>query len=132
MRPFLFFMVAVFVLSLGATKVGAQPASKKSVGANPRADDSKPPVAGAANEAKPAVGDGDRLSFDQSKVAAEMNELEERMFRLAEAIRSVEPENSSRLMIALKNAREELILHQMKDTQELLHKLELGDRKSVV
>ncbi len=39
-----------------------------------------------------------------------MTELEERMFRLSEALRSLEPENASRLRLALKFSREELIL----------------------
>ncbi|MBI3468021.1 MAG: hypothetical protein HY000_33865, partial [Planctomycetes bacterium] len=124
MRPLLFLMVPAFLVSLWVPPVAAQPAKKKSESAKPAAESAKPPA--AADEAKPPIGDGDRLSFDQSKVAAEMNELEDRMFRLADALKSVEPENSSRLMIALKNAREELILHQMKETQDLLRKLELG------
>ena len=42
------------------------------------------------------------------------------MFRLSEALRSLEPENASRLRLALKFSREELILDQMKETQKLL------------
>jgi hypothetical protein len=92
-----------------------------------KAERPKPAVtAPAAVDDKLGVNDGERLSFDQSKVAAQMNELEERMFRLADALKQLEPENSSRLMLALRNAREELILHQMKETQELLKKLELA------
>ena len=49
-----------------------------------------------------------------------MTELEERMFRLSEALRSLEPENASRLKLALKFSREEPILQQMKETQGLL------------
>ena len=47
------------------------------------------------------------------------------MFRLSEGLKKLEPENSSRLMHGLKFAREELILHQMKETQEALAKLDL-------
>ena len=47
------------------------------------------------------------------------------MFRLSEALKLLEPENSSRLMLGLKYAREELILHQMKETQDALAKLSL-------
>ena len=77
-------------------------------------DDSKIPAA-------------DRLGFQQAEVAAEMAELEQRMFRLGETLKSLEPENSSRLMIGLKFAREELILHQMKEIQEQLDKASLGE-----
>ncbi|HVX13025.1 MAG TPA: hypothetical protein VHC22_17710 [Pirellulales bacterium] len=73
------------------------------------------------------VTPGEVLSFGQAKVAAEMTELEERMYRLSEALKSLEPENSSRLMLGLKFAREELILHQMKDAQQMLGKLSLSE-----
>ncbi|MGH7193408.1 MAG: hypothetical protein ACREJM_07720, partial [Candidatus Saccharimonadales bacterium] len=82
----------------------------------------------SANDQKPApVTPGEVLSFRQSKVAAEMTELEERMYRLSEALKALEPENSSRLMLGLKFAREELILHQMKETQKLLDRLTLAE-----
>ena len=68
----------------------------------------------------PAVSDRDTIGFTQENVAAQMTELEERMFRLSEALRSLEPENASRLRLALKFSREELILEQMKETQKLL------------
>jgi hypothetical protein len=73
------------------------------------------------------VTPGEVLSFRQAKVAAEMTELEERMYRLSEALKALEPENSSRLMLGLKFAREELILHQMKEAQGMLDKLSLGE-----
>jgi hypothetical protein len=80
------------------------------------------------SETKPKpVGVGDELSFRQAKVATEMAELEERIFRLSEALKALEPENASRLMLGLKFAREELILHQMKETQKLLNKLSLSE-----
>jgi hypothetical protein len=82
------------------------------------------PKAGAA--AKPAVSDRDSIGFTQENVAAQMNELEERMFRLAEALRSLEPENASRLRLALKFSREELILQQMKESQKLLKEAQLS------
>jgi hypothetical protein len=68
------------------------------------------------------IGLNDDLSFRQSKVAAEMTELEERMFRLSEALKKVEPENSSRLMTGVKYARDELILHEMQDIKDVLAK----------
>jgi len=82
------------------------------------------------------VSASDRLSFNQSQVAAEMSELEQRMFRLAESIKKLEPENSSRLMLGLKYARQELILHQMKETVEALGALDLatasGEQKQLL
>ena len=81
-----------------------------------------------ARQTKPdPVTPGEVLSFRQAKVAAEMTELEERMYRLSEALKALEPENSSRLMLGLKFAREELILHQMKEAQGMLGKLSLGE-----
>ncbi len=71
------------------------------------------------------VGPGDQLSFRQKQVAEEMHELERRMFRLSETLKMLEPENSSRLMLGLKYAREELILHRMGELQESLAKLAL-------
>jgi hypothetical protein len=68
---------------------------------------------------------GEQLSFREEQVHEEMSELEERMFRLSEDLKRLEPENSSRLMLGLKYAREELIRHQMKETQEALARLAL-------
>src|SRR5688572_27281548 len=42
-----------------------------------------------------AVSDRDSIGFTQENVSAQMTELEERMFRLSEALRSLEPENAS-------------------------------------
>ncbi|ODU01290.1 MAG: hypothetical protein ABS79_01930 [Planctomycetes bacterium SCN 63-9] len=74
----------------------------------------------------PAVTDRDSISFTQENVAAQMSELEERLFRLSEALRSLEPENASRLRLALKFSREELILQQMKEAQKLLREAQLN------
>lgn len=71
------------------------------------------------------VGPGEELSFRQKQVAEEMHELERRMFRLSETLKSLEPENSSRLMLGLKYAREELILHRMGELQQQLSALTL-------
>jgi hypothetical protein len=79
-----------------------------------------------------AVSDRDSIGFTQENVAAQMTELEERMFRLSEALKSLEPENASRLSLALKFSREELILHQMKDTQKLLKDAQLSKAETEV
>lgn len=76
---------------------------------------------------KDDVGKNEELSFLQAKVASQMTELEERMFRLSEALKSLEPENASRLLIGLKFAREELIQLQMKESQLALAKLRYND-----
>jgi hypothetical protein len=68
---------------------------------------------------------GEELSFREEQVKAEMGELEQRMFRLSEALKQLEPENSSRLVIGLKYARQELILHQMEEVQTALAALSL-------
>ncbi len=81
--------------------------------------------AGLGQRSEREVGPGDELSFRQKQVAEEMHELERRMFRLSETLKNLEPENSSRLMLGLKYAREELILHRMGELQELLGKLAL-------
>ncbi len=91
------------------------------------------------DEAKPAdptkaasESDRDSIGFTQQNVAAQMTELEERMFRLSEALRSLEPENASRLRLALKFSREELILQQMKETQKLMKEAQLSKAETEV
>jgi hypothetical protein len=61
-----------------------------------------------------------------------MTELEERMFRLSEALRSLEPENASRLRLALKFSREEMILEQMRETHGLLKEAQLTKAETEV
>jgi hypothetical protein len=85
----------------------------------------KPSTAGLGQRGEREVGPGDELSFRQSQVAEEMRELEQRMFRLSETLKMLEPENSSRLMLGLKYAREELIWHRMNELRETLAKLGL-------
>jgi len=74
----------------------------------------------------------DTINFTQENAAAQMTELEERMFRLSEALRSLEPENASRLGLALKFSREELILNQMKATNKLLKEAQLARAETEV
>ena len=98
----------------------------------PKEETSKPPEtkpteaeAPKPKADEPAQGN-DSIGFTQENVASQMTELEERMFRLSEALRTLEPENASRLNLALKFSREELILHQMRDTQKLLKEAQLA------
>ena len=76
--------------------------------------------------------DRDTIGFSQQNVAAQMNELEERMFRLSEALRGLEPENASRLRLALKFSREEQILEQMRETHKLLKDAQLSKAETEV
>jgi hypothetical protein len=96
-----------------------------------KANDAKKTDAKAPDATQP-VTDRDAIGFTQENVAAQMAELEERMFRLAEALRSLEPENASRLRLALKFSREELILQQMKETQKLLREAQLSQAETEV
>ena len=83
-----------------------------------RPADPKQPTPGSA-------GDRDVIGFTQENATSQMTELEERMFRLSEALRGLEPENASRLRLALKFSKEELILEQMRETHNLLKDAEL-------
>src|SRR3954468_13336941 len=96
-----------------------------------KADDKKPADA-AARAGAGTAPTRETIGFTQENVASQMNELEERMFRLAEALRSLEPENASRLKLALNFSREELILLQMKETQRLLKDAELNKAETEV
>jgi len=96
-------------------------------------DEKKPGEARPAGTRKTgAVSDRDSIGFTQENVASQMTELEERMFRLSEALASLEPENASRLRLALKFSREELILQQMKESQKLLREAQLSKAETEV
>ena len=69
---------------------------------------------------KSKVSPADQAQFQQKNAAAQMQELEGRMFRLAETIRNTEPSDSARLLLGVRKAREQLILEQMKEVIELL------------
>jgi hypothetical protein len=62
----------------------------------------------------------DSLEFSQKKVRANMEELEERMFRLANLLREAQPESSARLVLGLKRSREDLIVAEMDQTRALI------------
>jgi hypothetical protein len=96
-------------------------------------DDKKSTGAKPVQSPKPGtVTDRDSIGFTQENVSSQMTELEERMFRLSEALASLEPENASRLRLALKFSREELILQQMKETQKLLREAQLSKAETEV
>ena len=131
-RPLL---VVAGVLMLLATPrhalAQAKPAADKAAGVfddATKASDSKSPAAAK----KDSVSDRDKIGFTQDNVASQMTELEERMFRLSEALRGLEPENASRLRLALKFSREEQILDQMRETHKLLKDAQLTKAETEV
>src|SRR5690349_18214726 len=72
------------------------------------------------------VSESERIEFLQKNVQAQMQELQERMFRLAELTRQAEPSDSAKLILALRRSREEMILEEMKDVMDLLGQKNLG------
>jgi hypothetical protein len=72
----------------------------------------------ASPATKPAVSSADQAVFQQKNAAAQMQELEGRMFKLAETIRQTEPSDSARLLLGVRKAREQLIVEQMKEVLE--------------
>ena len=66
------------------------------------------------------VSEAERIEFLQKNVQAQMQELQERMFRLSELTRQSEPTDSAKLILALRRSREEMILEEMKEVMELL------------
>ena len=129
-------LILLVVASILATPDSAlaqatpKPAAGKAAGVfddEKAADAAKP-----KDPAKPAVTERDAIGFTQQNVAAQMTELEERMFRLSEALRGLEPENASRLRLALKFSREEQILDQMRETHKLLKDAQIGKAETEV
>ncbi len=107
--------------ALGQAKKNADKAASAFDDDKKSGDEKKP------GETKDAtVSDRDTIGFSQQNAASQMNELEDRMFRLSEALRGLEPENASRLRLALKFSREEQILEQMRETFKLLKDAQLS------
>jgi hypothetical protein len=72
------------------------------------------------------VTEAERLKFQQSAAAAQMQELQDRMFRLAELTRQAEPDDAAKLLLAVHRAREQLIIEQMKEIQDRIGSGDLG------
>jgi hypothetical protein len=91
---------------------------------------------GAPDNKKSDVSENDKLQFTQKEVQALMQELQERMFHLAELTKQAEPDNSTRLLLALRKAREQLIIEQMREVLEQLNKKDMAkattDTKEVI
>src|SRR5580765_3548191 len=83
--------------------------------AAPSAPTTKP----ATTQPGAKVSDAEQIEFLQKNVQAQMQELQERMFRLAELTKATEPGDSAKLILALRRSREELILEEMKEVMEL-------------
>ena len=62
----------------------------------------------------------EQVRFQQQTVEAQVGELQDRMFHLAELTRSAEPDDAARLLMAVRKAREDLILEQVRDVLEQL------------
>src|SRR5947209_3623466 len=73
------------------------------------------------------VSDAEQIEFLQKNSQAQMQALQERMFRLAELTRATEPGDSAKLILALRRSREELILEEMKEVLDQLSQKNLGD-----
>jgi hypothetical protein len=123
----LFLMISVAASLMPPSAFAQQPKGADPKVADVFDDDEKKKETKPADTAKPpAVNDRDSIGFTQENVASQMTELEERIFRLSEALASLEPENASRLRLALKFSREEQILDQMRDTHKMLKEAELS------
>lgn len=124
------FIVAGIALAWSATAEEAAlevaPAEVPAAGSSaPRPAEKKADGSGLGQRGDREITVGEQMSFREQQVLEEMSELEQRMFRLSEGLKRLEPENASRLIMGVKFAREELILHQMKEVQEALGKLSL-------
>ncbi len=98
-----------------------------------RGEEQKPAGASAAATAKKpgsitgaSVSDIEKIQFLQKNASAQLQELQERMYRLAELTREAEPDDAARLLMAVRKAREQLVIEQMKEVLDLLGKTELG------
>ncbi len=103
-----------------------KPAATKDKEKDPAKDQAKAEIKDAGKPAPGSAADRDVIGFTQENATGQMTELEERMYRLSEALRGLEPENASRLRLALKFSKEESILEQMRETHKLLKDTQLN------
>ncbi len=84
----------------------------------------------------PTVSEEDQIQFTQKDVQAQMQELQDRMFHLADISKETEPDNATRLLLAVRKAREQLIIEQMNDVLDKLTRKDLtsaaADTKEVL
>ena len=69
-------------------------------------------------------------AFRQERAQAYMAELEDRMYRLAELIRQAQPQDASRLTLAVQTSREALLTDRMSRISALLEGLELDNAEA--
>ena len=72
------------------------------------------------------VSEVERIQFLQKNASAQLQELQERMYRLAELTRDAEPDDAAKLLMAVRKAREQLVIEQMKEVLDLLARTELN------
>lgn len=97
-----------------------------------RAQEQPKPAAGAGTKkdsitGKAVISEAEKLQFLQKNAQAQLQELQERMYRLAEMTREAEPDDAAKLLMAVRKAREQLIIEQMKETHDLLGRSDLGN-----
>jgi hypothetical protein len=80
----------------------------------------------SAAETTAKVSPSDQVQFQQKAVEAQMQELQDRMFHLADLTRDSEPDDSARLLMAVRKAREDLIIEQMRDALDQLSHQDLS------
>jgi hypothetical protein len=83
-------------------------------------------VCAARADPPPTVSVSDQLQFEQKTAQTQMQELQERMYGLADLTRETEPDDSARLLLAVRKARENLIIEQMRDVIGQLSQADLS------
>jgi hypothetical protein len=114
--------VAVALLALAVNPVArAQGQPAKPAAAAPEGERD------SAITGKASVSEAEKLQFLQRNAQAQLQELQERMYRLAEMTREAEPDDAAKLLMAVRKAREQLIIEQMKEAYDLLGRSDLAD-----
>ncbi|MGA2229379.1 MAG: hypothetical protein ABSH22_00490 [Tepidisphaeraceae bacterium] len=83
-------------------------------------------VSAALADPPQTVTASDQLQFEQKTAQTQMQELQERMYSLADLTRQTEPDDSARLLLAVRKARENLIIEQMRDVLDQLSTADLA------
>ncbi len=103
-------------LNSSSSKIGVLLLLCVSIAAGPATQ----PATKPASQPLSKISEADQIEFLQKNVQAQMQELQDRMFRLAETTKATEPGDSAKLILALRRSREELILEEMKEVLDLL------------
>ena len=78
------------------------------------------PASRRATRPAVALAPAEQVRYQQRTVEAQVQELQDRMFHLADLTRQAEPDDSARLLMAVRKARQDLILEQVRDVLEQL------------